>query len=73
MRDWFCRTYYFYEFGVDKEHVAVMATVNSGKVFTHFLYVFVGSSVLGKCFPVFMFVSVLGTTMDQIYRCAESL
>ncbi|KAF0926434.1 hypothetical protein E2562_024156 [Oryza meyeriana var. granulata] len=27
------RTYYFYEFGVDKEHVAVMATVNSGKTY----------------------------------------
>ncbi|XP_006655302.2 uncharacterized protein LOC102710307 [Oryza brachyantha] len=27
------RTYYFYEFGLDKEHVAVMATVNSGKTY----------------------------------------
>ncbi|KAL6909939.1 hypothetical protein ACP4OV_001197 [Aristida adscensionis] len=26
------RTYYFYEFGLDKQHVALMATVNSGKV-----------------------------------------
>ncbi|KAL6610193.1 hypothetical protein ACP70R_040162 [Stipagrostis hirtigluma subsp. patula] len=27
------RTYYFYEFGLDKQHVAVMATVNSGKTY----------------------------------------
>ncbi|PWZ12141.1 hypothetical protein Zm00014a_042021 [Zea mays] len=26
------RTYYFYEFSLDKQHVALMATVNSGKV-----------------------------------------
>jgi len=27
------RTYYFYEFGLDKQHVALMATVNSGKTY----------------------------------------
>lgn len=27
------RTYYFYEFGRDQQHVALVATVNSGKVF----------------------------------------
>lgn len=28
----FCRTYYFYEFRFDRQHVALMATVDSGKV-----------------------------------------
>ncbi|CAN6333149.1 unnamed protein product [Urochloa humidicola] len=27
------RTYYFYEFGLDKQHVALMATVNNGKTY----------------------------------------
>ncbi|KAL6620225.1 hypothetical protein ACP70R_035364 [Stipagrostis hirtigluma subsp. patula] len=27
------RTYYFYEFGLDKQHVALMATVDSGKTY----------------------------------------
>ncbi|KAK3135705.1 hypothetical protein QOZ80_5BG0422430 [Eleusine coracana subsp. coracana] len=27
------RTYYFYEFGLNKQHVALMATVNSGKTY----------------------------------------
>lgn len=27
------RTYYFYEFSLDKQHVALMATVNSGKTY----------------------------------------
>ncbi|XP_062179351.1 uncharacterized protein LOC133883957 [Phragmites australis] len=27
------RMYYFYEFGLDKQHVALMATVNSGKTY----------------------------------------
>lgn len=30
----YCRTYYFYEFGRDEQHVALVAAVNSGKVCT---------------------------------------
>ncbi|XP_044387541.1 uncharacterized protein [Triticum aestivum] len=29
----FCRTYYFYEFRFDRQHVALMATVDSGKTY----------------------------------------
>ncbi|KAG1331730.1 Hexose transporter HXT15 [Cocos nucifera] len=32
------RTYYFYEFGVDAQHVALVATVNSGKMITSYTF-----------------------------------
>jgi hypothetical protein len=38
MRKFFPRTYYFYEFGLSKQHVALMANVNSGKVISCLLH-----------------------------------
>ncbi|KAE9459059.1 hypothetical protein C3L33_09035, partial [Rhododendron williamsianum] len=46
----FFRTYYFYEFGRDGQHVALVAAVNSGKTYTCALYL-IGNCSWSKCPP----------------------
>jgi len=58
LKEIFYRTYYFYEFGLDKQHVALMATVNSGKVLSCPFYLHSFKQVLSPA-NVLLYVSWL--------------
>ena len=68
------RTYYFYEFGRDEQHVALMAAVNSGKVCNYFfsviecLFVKNIASTYQAFVPVMDIVSAYSPLVDQLNR-----